>query len=294
VKHVLELIQGRKAELEIEGYQVHGTTIEDIFLQLMAKENQGVLEDLSGEPTEEEKLEKANSKAESSEDHVELSVLSRTTATKPLTLTNSRKRSALSQSFTVLYKRLLILRRSWLSPLLTILVATCGATIPIFFMNGRDPDTCRRAFAAADSVQLYLGNSPYSSLVDLAIPNPSGHLVVSPPGIIDSLGPSMQAVNVTNVQDNATFVSTIDSNFMNLSLGGLSFNPNTGESLIAWEGSPIGLTSSTILNLASNILYNRALNATGKGDGVPRIIAAAYQAFPALDHCLRLQSLAVM
>ena len=247
----------------------------------MAKENAFNLDELHGESTE-EKIERSNSKIESSEGEAELSSLPRTPPPKPLALTPSRKRTALSQSLTVLYKRLLILRRSWLSPVLTILIATCGATIPIFFMDNRDPDTCRRVFAVAPSAQLYLGNSPYSSVIDLSIPNPSGKMIVSPLGLANMMGPSMQTVPVTNLPDNATFISTFNSDFRNLSLGGVSFNPNTGQTLIAWEGSPIGLTSSTLLNFASNILYNQALNATGKGDGVPRIITAAYQAFPAL------------
>ena len=52
-----------------------------------------------------------------------------------LDLTPARPTSLLYQSLTLFYKRLLILRRSWLSPLLAVIVACCGACIPLFFMN---------------------------------------------------------------------------------------------------------------------------------------------------------------
>jgi len=52
-----------------------------------------------------------------------------------LNLTPARPTSLLYQSLTLFYKRLLILRHSWLSPLLAVIVACCGACIPLFFMN---------------------------------------------------------------------------------------------------------------------------------------------------------------
>ncbi|KIJ48856.1 hypothetical protein M422DRAFT_161958 [Sphaerobolus stellatus SS14] len=261
VRGALEVVQDhvRRGEMGLEGYQVHGTTIEDIFLELMGRES-GI------------KIE-AESRSSTSVEIV------RTPA--PLSLTSSRKRSAYSQSLTILYKRTLILKRSFLSPLLTILVAICGACIPIFFLSGRDPNTCRRAFAAAPSVQLYLGDSPYASVFNQAVPDPSGRVVVSPPNLLNSFKTSLGPLQITPMSNNQSFVSTFQTRSRNFSLGGLSMDAQSGETLIAWEASPIGLTSATLLNLASNVLYNRALNSTG-AEGVPRIIAAAYQAFPAL------------
>ncbi|KIJ26323.1 hypothetical protein M422DRAFT_77023 [Sphaerobolus stellatus SS14] len=261
VRGALEVVQDhvRRGEMGLEGYQVHGTTIEDIFLELMGRES-GI------------KIE-AESRSSTSVEIV------RTPA--PLSLTSSRKRSAYSQSLTILYKRTLILKRSFLSPLLTILVAICGACIPIFFLSGRDPNTCRRAFAAAPSAQLYLGDSSYASVFNQAIPNPSGQVVISPPNLLDSFKTSLGPVHITSLPSNQSFVSNFQTRSRNFSLGGLSMDTQSGEALIAWEASPIGLTSATLLNLASNVLYNRALNSTG-AEGVPRIIAAAYQAFPAL------------
>jgi ATP-binding cassette subfamily A (ABC1) protein 3 len=63
----------------------------------------------------------------------------------PLDLTPARPTSLLYQSLTIFYKRLLILRRSWLSPLLAVVIACCGACIPLFYMDGR-VSTCAITF----------------------------------------------------------------------------------------------------------------------------------------------------
>ena len=55
----------------------------------------------------------------------------------------------------------------------------------------------------------------------------------------------------------------IAQNYQNLSLGGSSLDLSTGNSLMAWEATPPGLNAPALLNLASNIFYNRALNSTG-------------------------------
>ncbi|PCH39865.1 nucleoside triphosphate hydrolase protein [Wolfiporia cocos MD-104 SS10] len=63
-------------------------------------------------------------------------VLSRGNA-PALELTNGRRRSPLSQAFTIFHKRVLIARRSWLTPLLALLVAIAGSCAPLFFIAGR-------------------------------------------------------------------------------------------------------------------------------------------------------------
>ncbi|KAF8590206.1 P-loop containing nucleoside triphosphate hydrolase protein [Ramaria rubella] len=271
VKQVLESVKPDKTRFGIANCEIHGTSIEDIFLDLMAAE---VPVETGTESVDtEEKIGKGDSDIPAS------------TAPSPienqgLHLTSGRKRSPLAQAFTIFYKRCLITRRSWLSSLLTVLIAVAGACIPLFFMSHR-AETCVTVFVPAPSVPLYLGDSPYSSLISLAVPG--SQALITPPGLITSLGASAAAVPITPIPDNNTFVSTIQQNFQNLSLGGLSMDLNTGNALVAWEGTPPGLTGPTLLNLASNVLYNRALNASGRSANQPSIIVANYQSFPAID-----------
>lgn len=87
-------------------------------------------------------------------------------------------------------------------------------------------------------------------------------------------------LDTDNVPDNVTFVSTIQQNYLNLSIGGISIDTQTGDSLFAWQASPPGLIGPTMMNLVTNILYNRALNASGDTAGTPSIIMANYASFP--------------
>jgi hypothetical protein len=86
-------------------------------------------------------------------------------------------------------------------------------------------------------------------------------------------------VPIEVLPDNASFVSYVNSNYQNLSLGGVSFDLETGNALVAWEADPPGLTGSALLNLASNTLLNHAfgINATA---GNASNIGVVYRSFP--------------
>ncbi|KAJ7077598.1 hypothetical protein C8R43DRAFT_1178602, partial [Mycena crocata] len=94
---------------------------------------------------------------------------------------------------------------------------------------------------------------------------------------------ALQPFNIFDVADNATFVSTIQNNFRNLTTGGISFDTASGNLLFAWEASPPGLMGPTMLNLASNILFNHALNTSGRAGVRPTLILPTYQSFPPVD-----------
>jgi ATP-binding cassette, subfamily A (ABC1), member 3 len=266
VKDVLDIIQAEKSKLGIASYEIHGTAIEDIFLDLMAVEAE-----LESAETREKVVSEASSDTPTAAGQLD---------GKGLQLMSGRKKSPLAQSLTIFYKRCLIVRRSWLSSLLTILIAVAGSCIPLFFMSNR-AETCTTTFRPAVNVPLYLANSPYSSVLSTQLPG--GEVIVSPPNLVATLGVSAAQISVRAIPDNSTFVSTVQQNFRNLSLGGVSMDLNTGNTLLAWEGTPPGLTGPTLLNLASNILYNRALNASGRAARQPSIIAANYQSFPAVN-----------
>lgn len=265
VHKVLEIMELEREASRLASYSVLSTSIEDIFLGLMHS-------------NQDADSEKADRKSAGS---TLLPVLSHGSA-PTLELTSGRRRSPLGQAFTIFHKRALIARRSWLTPFLAVLVAVAGSCVPLFFIAGRARQTCVQTFQQTSSVPIYL---PYSPVILAGVNEtaPGTQVLESPPGIISSLGPTVSAVPVENIADNTTFVHTINQNFQNLSLGGVSLDLQSGQALVAWEATPPGLTGLVMLNLASNLLYNHALNSSGKSTGAPQLIAANYQDFPGFD-----------
>jgi ATP-binding cassette subfamily A (ABC1) protein 3 len=258
VGKVLQLLDAEKDTYSITSYDVLGTTIEDIFLDLMSK-NTG-----------------------SEDDQLSRDTLTPTEKPEPvlapavMELSSGRAMAPHKQAFTIFYKRYLIARRSWLTPVLTILVAVAGACIPLIFIKGKTQSCVRKFGNSSLSLPLYLPTSP---IVPFTFGD-SSRVLTSPPGIISTLGNSTSLFRITNITDNDAFVDTIKQNYRNLSLGGVSLDLNTRASLIAWEASPPGITGPSMLNLASNLLYNNALEASGNAGSAPTIIQANYSAFP--------------
>ncbi|KAF9045107.1 hypothetical protein BJ165DRAFT_1346335 [Panaeolus papilionaceus] len=259
IRQVLELLDAEKTTYNIVSYDILGTTIEDIFLDLMAKNDAELDKTSSSEP----------------------SISAAALAEKPdrtLELPTGRPVSPFKQAFTIFHKRFMIARRSWLTPLLTILVAVCGACIPLALIKGRQ-QSCVVRFRNTTSIPLYLPGSVVSPLIPFTF-GPSSRIVQTPPGVIETLGSSTDLFRTTDVNNKQAFMDLFDKNYRNLSIGGLSFDFNTGETLIAWEASPPGLKGASMLNLATNVLYNRALNSSGNGERTPTLIRANYATFP--------------
>lgn len=271
VQQVLQLVENEQEMYDIASYSVLGTSIEDIFLGLMHDSE-------VDSNKQDEKLAVAEKAGSSSSTPIP------TLAPSPpevLQLTDGRRRSPLSQAFTIFHKRALIARRSWLTPALAVLIAVAGACIPIFFLKDAR-QTCTQVLRVTINVPLYLPFSPFGFIQMVAT---GGHVLASPPGIISSLGSSTNFLQITNIQDNATFVDTINQTYRNQSLGGVSVDLNSGNALVAWEASPPGIVGPVMLNLASNILYNHALNVSGRGveaGGAVGLISANYQNFPGI------------
>ncbi|CDO76478.1 hypothetical protein BN946_scf184615.g4 [Trametes cinnabarina] len=264
VRDVLALVEDNRDAYGVASYAVMGTSIEDIFLGLMHDESS----------QDEKDMEKSRSS------HPPSLAASPTPTPTPqvVELTNGRRRSPLSQALTIFHKRILIARRSWLTPCLAVLVAVAGSCIPIFFLSKR-AQTCVRTFRTVPTTPLYLPNSPLGFITELAV---GSRVLESPPGIISTLGNTTRALLVENIPDNSTFVNTIDQTFRNQSFGGVSIDQQTGAALVAWEATPPGLTGLVMLNLASNIMYNNALNTTGRAATAPSLILANYQSFPGI------------
>ncbi|KAF8640810.1 hypothetical protein AX17_000459 [Amanita inopinata Kibby_2008] len=254
VADVLHLLDEGKSKYNISSYDVLGTSIEDVFLDLV-------------------------SKSETEVDDVEETSGDTATVTAPdsiMNLAQGKPVSPLRQALTILRKRVLIARRSWLAPSLAVLVAVAGSAIPLVFIDS-GPQSCERLVLNSTSIPLYLPTSP---LIPFTL-GPSSRALNAPPGIISTLGNSTKHFRVTDVVDNASFVSTISADYRNLSVGGISVDLTTGKTLVAWEASPPGLLGPSMINLATNILYNHALNASGNSGSAPTIIQASFDPFPA-------------
>lgn len=270
VQEILEMLERRKAEFGIGSYDVVGTTIEDIFLRLMNDAAADVPKSDADAPSEdEEKVLPHNS-------------VSVTPSTIPISAAKlkvsvGRNRSFFDQAIVIFYKRWLIMRRSWLTPVLAILVGVLGSCIPLFYLSDR-PQTCTPKFRNLTSYSLYLPSSRLST-IDLT---PSAEIFEFPPNIIETLGKTTTFFRTVNINDSDTFVQQIQQNIHNLSIGGLSLDINSGMSIIAYESSPPGINGPAMLNLASNILYNQELNKTGTSLS-PNLIVASYGPFPPIS-----------
>lgn len=254
VGKVLQFLDKEQANYGITSYDVLGTSIENIFLNLMTKNEDA--HDAVQPYQDTSTLEKMEGPAE-------------------LDLASGRPMSPLQQALTIFYKRYLIARRSWLTPVLAIVVAIAGSTIPLVFLNGM-PQTCTRVFRNSTNFPLYLPSSPIASLTF----GPVTPVLTFPPGIVSTLGSSTAGFPINNVSDNSTFIDAITQNYRNLSLGGISIDLTTRASLIAWEASPPGFTGLSMLNLATNVLFNNALNSSGNAASTPTLIQANYSPFP--------------
>jgi ATP-binding cassette subfamily A (ABC1) protein 3 len=265
VQQVLELLEAEKVTYGIRSYDILGTTIEDIFLDLMNKNDPNSVHHKSDD-------DKASKSSQSLTPPLEHECLP-----DAMDLPSGRRVSPFRQAFTIFHKRFLILRRSWLTPLLMVLIAIAGSCIPIVFLSNR-PVQCGRRLANATSIPLYLPSSPFVPFTF----GFSSRTVDSPPGVIRSLGSSTDSLRVTDQSDTTAFSDYITQNYRNLSVGGVAFDFETGDTLVAWEASPPGVMGLSMLNMASNVLYNRALNQTRAGGTTApaTIINASYSLFP--------------
>ncbi|KAF8435684.1 hypothetical protein L210DRAFT_3452656 [Boletus edulis BED1] len=269
VEKVLQMLGDEAGDHNITSVDVLGTSIEDIFLDLMESEDLVRMPDIG---------EKTTHSAESTLSPTIPDSLGAISSPPPLILMDGRARSPFSQALTIFYKRMLIARRNWLTPVLAVLIAVCGACIPLFYLSGQAP-SCTVKFKNETVIPLYWPDSPIGFFNSTL----GARILESPPNITTTLGRSATSILTHNVPDNATFVSTIQRDYLNIPnrVGGISIDTQTGDALVAWDATPPpGLTGLTLLNLATNILYNRALNASGEMAGKPSIIMANYASFP--------------
>ena len=98
--------------------------------------------------------------------------------------------------------------------------------------------------------------------------------IVDPPSAISALNAS--GFQYTTIPSGTTFEDAISSNHSNIALGGLMIDEVTGQATIAYETSRGSLSGLALLNLASNVLSDKARGTSG-----PKIIAT-YSNFPGM------------
>ena len=172
---------------------------------------------------------------------------------------------------------MLIARRGWLAPLLAVLIAVTGATIPLTFTTGLD-QRCIPRPANITAIPLFLPDAPFAKTN--ASQNSFPNMLVSPPFLLAGFGNLTSDLTINNTADDATFMDNIRTERHNLALGGISLNED-GSSTVAWEASPPGIRAPAMLNMASNVLLQRATNISNQNspNQQPSMIAANYGAF---------------
>lgn len=258
MQRVLELFDAEIRNNNIASYSIFGTTIEDIFLDLISKHDHN---------------------PSNVDEEVSPMVVATPAATTLVDLPIGRAISPIQQAFTIFHKRLLIAKRSLLTSFLNILSGICGACIPLLFM--KQATSCTKNYIYPHSVPLYLPDflSNYSQYLSFLS---SDIGLQSPPNIIQTLGSSASILDFTSFPDNASFVNDINNQYKNILFGGISIDNTTGASLLAWEATPPGYIGLSALNLATNILYNRAMNMSGLTLDTPGLIEVTFQRFPFL------------
>jgi ATP-binding cassette subfamily A (ABC1) protein 3 len=278
VQQILAGLENEERKGRISGYEVNGTTLEDIFLDLMGKDRE-LHEDDDQSNSSDEKPDGSDSPA------LVTSTDPANPHPTPLDLTPARPTSLLYQSLTIFYKRLLVLRRSWLSPLLAVVIACSGACIPLIFMNDRVA-TCSIIFRPTEISPLWLplsqvGYQAYLSSVVPPLSDENGQPItdgdviprIAPPNVLDVLDRAVATIPTVKLADQPSFIQNIEQNVRNLSTGGIWVDTSSRQAVLAYEATD-NLIGPTMLNLVSNVLFT----SDGGADG--RTIFANYMPFP--------------
>lgn len=233
VSQVLRLVEDSKQELGIISYDAVGTSIEDIFLDLLEKEE--VAADSEKPPT--------------------------AGAFSQLQLSDGRARSPWGQATTIFYKRCLVMRRSWLGLFLALAVGISGAWWPIRFVTGPVTQCGRVEFPADFSSPVW---PPYLS---------NSSIFVTPPSSVDALSAALPETRNTTaryfgsimplfpfeaIPDEATFNETVQDIVGNFTFtAGLSLNLEKNDYLVIWN---LETGNTNAFSLVSNFFFTRALS----------------------------------
>jgi ATP-binding cassette subfamily A (ABC1) protein 3 len=233
-------------------YQINSATLEEVFLDLNAERQQELASSvttLAVAPIE----DLAATSGLVSEKDIEIAAdPSKNIQDAGLVLTSGRKPTSilalLADAYTIFLKRFFVLRRSWLLPLVGIVIVICAACIPLFFMKDR-VQTCE--VVVNEKMPLSL-TYPYS-----LYPVADSKLVLAPASLLAAFSSYPNAANyVQTVADNASFVNLFETGYANHTFGGVSLAAGSAQSLFAFEGSSLENKGLSALNLLSNTVLD--------------------------------------
>ena len=267
VERVLDTVDAQKNRLRILEYDVHGSSLDDVFRGLM------------------QVGDGASSSTNTNKDTNNVPALSSTpiqpSRSTALTLRDSRQLGVLSQALVIFHKRLLILRRSWIAPLVMMVIPICASTLTLSQLKKRTV-TCSVDIQPASPQELYLPNSDYFDFFPGKTIPVFDPIRQSPPNVVNLIAPSTSTL-FKNLPNNQSFLDEIDDNYLNISVGGISTDLSAYNALIAYDIGFISNTAMLLLNLASNLLYNTALNNTGHTASPSIVIDASHSTFAFVD-----------
>lgn len=234
---ILRHLEAQRVALGIGAYDVAGPSLESVFLRLNAAHARE-----QGHGEEVDELEKTTSEI-SDED-----------AGKKLS--DGKPAGWIALSWAVVRKRLYVFKRAWFAPLLAVLVAILGSIVPLAFLSGRNP-SCARGFTDTEfAAPVFFPEGEY------------GQLLFAPPDFTQELGQGFP-VDMARVEQISldNFTQTIDTQYRNLSLGGVAFVPGQAP-LLAYRADTAPQHGLTLLNLITNAQMHQSVNTTGTS---PRI-----------------------
>ena len=272
IRQLVEWLQRERGTGEELRFQVNSATLEEVFLDLNTdiSDSETLLAGSQLDPDSSSSTPRDGTLQAPSEKDIEAVDADRTTS---LVLTPGRKPSRLIaipvDAFTIFRKRLIILRRSWLLPLIAIAIVISATCIPLFFMADRN-QSCE---LIVDVDRLQTLTYPRSFL-----PLAYSPALVAPPTAFGNV--SISFVKFKTVADNATFVNTIADPNSKSSFGGIALasDPQIESSLFAWEGSALTNKGLSILNMMGNALLDNLIPPSDATDAFK--INVNYQALP--------------
>lgn len=200
----------------IKDLQIHGPTIQDVFLSLSTE----FAEESSQMPSLATLDDRSSSQ---SHDHTASSDLQRKTGRDVLGIETGRGSSFVQQTWILYRKRLLILKRNWLPYLFLLVIPIIAAGLTTMFLAGFTPLQCSRGALANNPQVLSLGS--LERFWGILVPvGPSGQF--SADQLPLSYQPYANRIRpVDNYEDFRTYVS---DNFRDVAPGGFYLGEDVG------------------------------------------------------------------
>ncbi|PWZ02442.1 hypothetical protein BCV70DRAFT_145 [Testicularia cyperi] len=248
VADALEVIEERAAEYGVRSYDVAGPSLESVFLLLNSQHARDTGKDAEVDEIEGRIDADANvlrQEQRGSADNTE-AIESGAASPSSIGLADGGVASVLTLALAQFRKRLLVSRRSYVPPLLAILVGIVGSIVPLAFFSGRDP-TCGRGFTDREFITdaTYWYNPRNSSQLLYA----GGEAPQAQFGASFNLS-SIRFERVDVTAFNSTIAQLWNSNMRGL--GGVAFPPNDGLDQFAYLADFNMIYPIASLNLISN------------------------------------------